>query len=88
MHTITLTVCEVCEENKETNERKYTCTQLQDLHSRLMLVAGKAQRGNKSVERFTEVLLLLVLFMPQIKEQIIVKPGVRPSVRANVSLWL
>ncbi|XP_053390335.1 E3 ubiquitin-protein ligase rnf213-alpha-like, partial [Mercenaria mercenaria] len=35
--------------------RNYTFFQLQDLQSRLMLVAGKAGKGNESVDRFTMI---------------------------------
>ncbi|CAG2212745.1 RNF213 [Mytilus edulis] len=49
------------EERKETfvskteEKKKYNYQQLQDLQSRLMLVAGKAEKGNDEVERFTMV---------------------------------
>ncbi|KAK3585581.1 hypothetical protein CHS0354_036768 [Potamilus streckersoni] len=36
--------------------RKYTFEQLQDLQSRLMLVAGKAEQGNEYVDRFMLIL--------------------------------
>ncbi|KAK3585590.1 hypothetical protein CHS0354_036776 [Potamilus streckersoni] len=36
-------------------KREYTFEQLQDLQSRLMLVAGKAEQGNNNVDRFTMV---------------------------------
>ncbi|XP_060597666.1 E3 ubiquitin-protein ligase rnf213-alpha-like [Ruditapes philippinarum] len=36
--------------------REYTFAQLQDLQSRLMLVAGKAEKGIENVERFTMIL--------------------------------
>ena len=48
--TLILTVLE-----QEGEERSYTFRQLQDLHSRLMLVAGKAEKGNDNVERFSMV---------------------------------
>ncbi|KAL4233165.1 hypothetical protein ACF0H5_007850 [Mactra antiquata] len=35
--------------------RRYSFTQLQDLQSRLMLVAGKAEKGGDSVDRFTMI---------------------------------
>ena len=38
--------------------RNYTFSQLQDLQSRLMLVAGKAEKGSDNVDRFTMVSLL------------------------------
>ncbi|XP_052086034.1 E3 ubiquitin-protein ligase RNF213-like [Mytilus californianus] len=50
------------EERKETfvskteEKKKYNYQQLQDLQSRLMLVAGKAEKGNDEVERFTMIL--------------------------------
>ncbi|XP_053396009.1 E3 ubiquitin-protein ligase rnf213-alpha-like [Mercenaria mercenaria] len=50
--TLRLTVPE--QEGKR-QQRNYTFSQLQDLQSRLMLVAGKAEKGNDSVERFTMI---------------------------------
>jgi hypothetical protein len=50
--TLRLTVLDV---EGQGQERNYTFHQLQDLHSRLMLVAGKAEKGNDNVERFTMV---------------------------------
>ena len=36
-------------------ERVYTLQQLNDLQSKLMLVAGKATKGKDDVEKFVEV---------------------------------
>jgi hypothetical protein len=38
--------------------KNYTFSQLQDLQSRLMLVAGKAEKGSDSVDRFTMASLI------------------------------
>ncbi|XP_053396018.1 E3 ubiquitin-protein ligase rnf213-alpha-like [Mercenaria mercenaria] len=45
----------VREREGEGQRKQYSFTQLQDLQSRLMLVAGKAEKGNDSVERFTMI---------------------------------
>ena len=37
------------------NPRSYTVQQLNDLQSKLMLVAGKAEKGKDEVDRFVEV---------------------------------
>ena len=37
------------------NPRNYTVQQLNDLQSKLMLVAGKAEKGKGEVDRFVEV---------------------------------
>jgi hypothetical protein len=39
----------------ETEWKKYTFSELTDLQSKLMLVAGKAVRGKDQVDRFMEV---------------------------------
>ena len=39
----------------ETPPRRYSYTELLDLHSRLMLVAGQAEQGKENVDRFTTV---------------------------------
>ena len=41
------------------NPRSYTVQQLNDLQSKLMLVAGKAEKGKGEVDRFVEVSYLL-----------------------------
>ena len=38
------------------NVRKYTYTQLVDLQSRLMLVAGRAEKGKENVDLFMMVM--------------------------------
>ena len=43
-------------ETKGGERKKYTFQQLQDLQSKLMLVAGKAEKGKDDVDTFTEVL--------------------------------
>lgn len=45
----------VPEKEGKRQQRNYTFSQLQDLQSRLMLVAGKAEKGTASVDRFTMV---------------------------------
>jgi len=41
--------------SQEENNKVYTYQQLNDLQSRLMLVAGKATEGKEQVDRFVEV---------------------------------
>lgn len=56
-----LSVKEQSDKQTETGKqhfRSYTFSQLQDLQSRLMLVAGKAEKGSDSVDRFTMVSLI------------------------------
>ncbi len=43
------------EGKKKDKDRMYTLNQLTDLHSRLMLVAGKAAGGKEDVDRFVQV---------------------------------
>ena len=43
-------------ETKGDERKTYTFQQLQDLQSKLMLVAGKAEKGKDDVDTFTEVL--------------------------------
>ena len=48
----------VPQESNEGNgreERWYTVQELNDLQSKLMLIAGKAEMGKEDVERFVEV---------------------------------
>lgn len=49
----------VPEKEGKRQQRNYTFSQLQDLQSRLMLVAGKAEqkKSTESVDRFTSVLI-------------------------------
>ena len=47
----------VPEKEGKSQLRNYTFSQCQDLQSRLMLVAGKAEMGTDSVERFTMVMV-------------------------------
>ncbi|XP_053396356.1 E3 ubiquitin-protein ligase rnf213-alpha-like [Mercenaria mercenaria] len=42
----------VREQGGQRQQRDYTYTQLQDLTSRLMLVAGKAEKGNDKIDKF------------------------------------
>ena len=51
----------VPEEEGKREVRNYTFSQLQDLQSRLMLVAGKAEKGSENVDRFT-----MASFFPKI----------------------
>ena len=46
---------ETKEDNQEEELRYYTLQQLNDLQSKLMLVAGKAEKGKDEVDRFVEV---------------------------------
>lgn len=62
--TITLTVPAL--EGKRP-ARTYTFAQLQDLQSRLMLVAGKAQEGRESIDRFTMVMQFGSVFMNYVR---------------------
>ena len=41
----------------EVYQKSYTLQQLNDLQSKLMLVAGKASKGKEDVEKFVEVLI-------------------------------
>ena len=43
------------------NPRSYTVQQLNDLQSKLMLVAGKAEKGKGEVDRFVEVSYTVLL---------------------------
>jgi len=54
--TLELTV----QDQKDRHAKRYTFSHLQDLQSRLMLVAGKAESGNVNVERFTMVCKMLL----------------------------
>ena len=42
-------------ENVQVEDQVYSLSQLQDLQSKLMLVAGKATQGKEQVDRFVEV---------------------------------
>ncbi len=43
---------------EDAQKRHYTVAQLNDLQSKLMLVAGKAEKGKEEVEKFVEVRLV------------------------------
>ena len=47
----------------ETPPRKYTFEELLDLQSRLMLVAGQAEKGKENVDRFITVSALCIVLI-------------------------
>ena len=42
-------------ENEEKQTKSYSINELKDLQSKLMLIAGKAEKGKEDVERFVRV---------------------------------
>lgn len=51
----------------KTPPRTYTYDELLDLQSRLMLVAGQAEKGKENVDRFMTVSLFILLFVFMLK---------------------
>ena len=48
---------------QDTDKMVFTYDQLNDLQSKLMLVAGKAEKSRQDVERFVEVTIFLSHFV-------------------------